>query len=180
MERYLEQTVSGSGAGGKRLLYALAWAAILLFLLLALFFAASIFGNAEGGGLGIDWISAVICLLLIGCAGIVWRAKDRLNIEYDYVFRDGCIEVTAVLNNRRRKTALRLELGRILECGRYDGRLRGKARKLYLNDAGGLTYICYEDKGERRMALLELNDDMVAGLRMGIQRHVWRSEEGKY
>ena len=182
MENYREQTVSANPGGHARLLYALSWAALALLLLLAVIFAAGIFGQDADGSLKIGWLSALLCALLLAGAALVWRFKDKLRVEYDYLLRDGVLEVTQVLNNRRRRPALRLELSRIQACGPHRTTKPGvKVEKFYLDLDAALTSICYEEKGERRMALLQLNEDMIAQLRgdKSLQRGAWRDGEGK-
>lgn len=172
----MEQTVSKERSIGSRALYGLVWALAILFALMGLFFAANVVGASESGALEISWYSAIGCVLTLASAFALWRFKDRLNLEYDYAIRDGCLFVTAVLNNRRRIPKLRLELGRIAACGR--GSAPGKGEALCLHTGTELTYIQYEEKGERRMALLELNDDMIAALRRGLRPGAWRNSEG--
>ena len=175
----MEQTALKERTTGSRVICGLILALAILFALMGLFFAANILGISEGGALEISWHSAIGCVLTLASAAVLWRFKDGLYTEYDYAIRDGRIYVSAVLNNRRRVPKLNLELGRVQVCGIYDGRSRGRLEKLYPDSGDGLIYICYEDKGEKRMALLALNDDMTAALRRGIQRGAWRDAEGK-
>ena len=180
MDNYVEQTVSKERTIGSRALYGLAWVLTILFVLMGLFFAANVIGVSESDALGINWHSAIGCVLTLASAVALWRFKDKLNTEYDYVLSEGRLEVTRVLNNRRRSLCMRLELGKIQECGVYRVPKPGvKLERFHLDTLSGLIYICYEEKGERRMALLEPNEDMTAALRRGVQRNVWRDAEGK-
>lgn len=181
MENYGEQTLSRRRSAGRRVLSALAWAALALLALPALFSGANILGQSADGAMRIDWLSLLMCALCLAGMALIWRLKDKLNVEYDYVLRDGRLEVTEVLNNRRRRARLRLELGKIQECGRGAAARPGWRMERYCLDAVEITYICYEKNGERRMALLALNEDMIAQLRGDgkLPRGVWRGEEGK-
>lgn len=169
----MEQTVSRERTPGSRALYALAWMLVVLFALIALFFAGDIMGTSADGGIAIHWFSAIGCALTLASAAAIWRLKDGLRTEYDYAIHDGCLLVTAVLNNRRRVPKLRLELDRISACGH--GNASGRAAILYLNADAKLTYIRYEEKGERRAALLELSDDMISALCRGIRPGTWQN-----
>ena len=182
MENYCEQTVIRAQSGRNRALYALAWMAIIFMMLSAVIFGASILGTAENGSLSFSWLSAIICIAMLALSFIIFRAKDRLNLEYDYLLQDDSFSVTAVMNNRRRKTVLSLQLGRIQECGIHDGRqFSGTVDKFYLEADARLTYICFEDKGSRRTALVQLNEDMIAQLcgSRALQRGVWRDGKGR-
>lgn len=172
-----EQTVSAAPDKRSSLLLVLAGVGVALLALLAIVFAAGILGSDENGALSVNWIGAVCMLLCIGGAFCLWRLKDRFRIEYDYILTEGRLEVTAILNNRRRIPKLKLELGRILACGQ--GRPpQGRMERLYLDPSAKLTWISYEEKGDKRIALLELNGDMRALLKNSrdLQRGAWRDE----
>lgn len=181
MESYSEQTVSRSRSSASRALSALAWTAAALLVLLAIFSGANILGQDADGGLRIGWLALLLCALSLAGAISILRLKDNLNVEYDYALRDDRLEVTEILNNRRRKPRLRLELGKIRECGRGSAARPGRRTERYCLDAAEITYICYEENGERRMALLALNEDMIAHLRCSgkLPQGAWRGEEGK-
>lgn len=181
MESYIEQTLSRSRSGARRALSALAWTAAALLAMLAIFSGANVFGQNADGGLRISWLALLLCVLSLAGMISILRLKDKLNVEYDYVLRDDRLEVTEVLNNRRRRPRLRLELGRIRECGRGSAARPGWRTERYCLDAPEISYICYEENGERRMALLALNEDMIAHLRCSgrLPQGAWRGEEGK-
>lgn len=182
MEIYMEQTVSKERTIVARVLYGLAWALVILFVLMGLYFAANVLAAFDGGGLAIRWPSVIGCVLTLAAAVLIWWFKDGLYMEYDYLINENRLEVTQIMNNRRRKQCLTLELGRIQECGAFRVQKPGmKIEKLYLDPNAALSYICYEEKGERRMALLQLNEDMIASLKgsRALQRGVWRDAEGK-
>jgi len=173
----MEQIVSKERTAGSKMLYALLCALSVLFLVIALFFAANVLGTSAEGGIAISWHAAIGCILTLASAAAVWRCKDRLNMEYDYAVEDGIIYVTAVLNNRRRVQKLQVEIGKISACGK--GHINEKAASLYLNKDADLIYIQYEDKGEKHTVLLELNDEMISALRRGLRVGAWRNPEGK-
>ncbi len=175
MEHTHEQTVSAIPDKKSGLLLVLAWAVMAALALAAILFTAGIFGTNADGALSVSWLSAVCMLICLAATILIWRLKDRLRTEYDYAITEGRLEVTAVLNNRRRVPKLRLELGRILACGQGNAP-QGKVEKLYLTPQAKLCYICYEEKGEKKTALLELNEDMTALLKNSreLQRGAWR------
>lgn len=175
MEHRHEQTVSAAPDKKSSALLALAWFGIAALALLAIVFAAGILGTNAEGALSISWVSIICLVLCLAAAILIWRVKDRLRTEYDYVISDGRLEVSAVLNNRRRVTKLSLELGRILACGQGNAP-QGSTDKFYLDPNAQPCYICYEEKGEKKIALLELNTDMIALLKNSreLQRGAWR------
>ena len=176
MEQYYEQTVSSASKRKGSLMMALAWSAIIALALLAVVFASMILGTEADGGLSINWISIAALLACLGAAFALWRLKDKLRVEYDYVIRDGRLEVTAVMNNRRRVPKLRVEINRILSCGPGNTPVNMKAEKLWLNEDAKLIHICYEGRDGRRAAQLELNDEMIAALKTSreLMRGAWR------
>lgn len=176
MEQYFEQTVSAATDRKRGLMLALAWGLIAVLALLSVVFASMILGTAEDGALSINWISMIALLACLGAAFVLWRLKDYLRVEYDYVIRDGSLEVAAVMNNRRRVPKLRMEINRIVSCGPGSAPANIRPEKLWLNEGAKLTHICYEDKDGRRAALLELNEEMISALKnsRSLQRGAWR------
>ena len=176
MEHYFEQTLTAAENRKGRVLLILSWILIAVLVLLAVAFASTILATSADGGLNINWISAVALVLCLGIAFVIWRQKDRLRVEYDYAIRDGRLDVTAVLNNRRRVPKLSVEIKRIISCGPGNAPANLKAEKLWLNESARLIHICYESRDGRKAALLELNEEMANALKTSrdLMRGAWR------
>ncbi len=189
MERRWEQTVEGKVTGARRALYAGAWLLLALLLLGMLVASAGILGETEAGNLRVNWLSLILFAILGALAVAVWFNKDRLRVEYDYVLQDGVLEVFAILNARRRRRSLRVELASVQSCGPASGAAYARAaggpdvrrHKLYIDEAAPRYFFCYGKGGARHLALLELSDELAAAVRASRYLPVgaWHDLEGK-
>lgn len=106
-------------------------------------------------------------------------------MEYDYSLRDGELEICGIMNRRRRKRLAIIDVQRVLQAGSIkrpdavpvSGGGGFKMHKWYVNT--GLYYIVYMEEHARHCALLELNDEMAAGIRRYLPAGAWRGEEEK-
>lgn len=183
MERlYLEQSISGNGR--SRPLYTLCWLLIVVLVLIALFFAANI-TDADESILSIRWLNVMGLVFCVGIAALLFRGKDHLCTEYDYILNDDVMEIHAVLNRRRRKALASIPLERISSCGPvpagnvYASGVRES--KWYLHRENTLYFIEYTAEGVRRRAVLELSEEFADQLRRcrKIQPGAWKNAEGK-
>lgn len=189
MERRWEQTVQGKTSGARRALYVVAWALLILLVLGMLVAAAGILGESEAGRLRVNALPLVAFVLLTALAALIWRRKDYLKLEYDYVLSGGTLEVWAILCGRRRRRSLNLPLSAVRSCGCAAGSAYEKVaaqpglriHKMYINENARRTYFCYGEGGARNMALLELNGELVAAVRADRQlpAGAWQDTEGK-
>ena len=179
---YLEQSVSGNGRG--RLPYALCWLLIVLLVLIALFFAANIIGDGESF-ISIRWPGVLGLVICLGFAALIFRGKDHLCREYDYILDDDALEIHVILNRRRRKMLDSILLERISSCGPVSAENLSasgmRELKWYLHRENTLYYIEYTAEGVRRRAVLELSEEFADQLRRcrKIQPGTWKNAEGK-
>ena len=168
MEQRFEQTVGSESAGARSALYVGAWLLLALLVLGMLISAAGIPGATETGAFRLNWISLILFVLFTALAALVWFKKDGLRMEYDYALEDGTLEVTAILNARRRKVKLELPLSGVQSCGdvdsaeyrRISARPGLQRHKLYFNETAPRCYFLYSADGAQHVAVLELNPEM--------------------
>lgn len=187
MDGYLEQSVAGRQSPGRTALYALCWGLIVLLSLAAVAFAADVLGGAQDR-VDINWRSLLGFTLCAALAIAIFLRKDALHMEYDYILRDGTLEICGIFNRRRRKRLARIPLGQVGRMGRasgadYEAALRqpGLKRHNWNGGGGALHYLCYMEENVRHMAVLELNGEMIGQIRSSsrLQRGAWREAEGK-
>ena len=188
MEQYMEQSVAAETNARAKLLYGACWLAIILLLIAALAAGASVL-NEDASGISIHWPGAIVAALSLALAWFLFRRKDWLILEYDYTLRDDTLEISAVLNRKRRRSLGRIEMPRVQQCGpaahvevERVGRLPGlKLRKWYLNQEKPLFCIQYSDGSERCAAFLELNEAMINRIKCsrGLPAGAWRNPEGR-
>ena len=168
MEQRYEQTVASKLGGARSTLYIGAWILLALLVLGALIAAAGILGTDAAGKMSVSWTSLILLALFAAAAALVWFKKDALKLEYDYALEGGSLEVTAILNARRRKAKLHLPLSGVQSCGdvdseayrRISARSGLRKHKLYLNEAAPHCFFLYGADGAQHMAVLELNPEM--------------------
>ena len=92
MDGYFEQSVAGRRTMRDAILYALCWALIALLGLAAIFFLMNVVSVGEDGT-ALRWPCLVGALVSLGLGALIFRRKDYLRLEYDYLFREGALEI---------------------------------------------------------------------------------------
>ena len=118
MDDFLEIVAARRNQGLFTALYYACWLLIIVFALLAAFFLTNVVGvNPETGSMVFVWQGLVMALIFGGAAFLLWRASDHCRVEYDYTFTNGNLDVSRVLNNKRRKYLTALEMKDVIRCG---------------------------------------------------------------
>ena len=122
MDDFLEIIAVRRRQGLYTLLYYACWLLIVIFALVAAVSLSGAIGvNPETGGMVFVWQNLVIGLVFGGAAYLLWRGSDNCRVEYDYTFTNGNLDVSRVLNNKRRKYLTALEMKDVIRCGPATG-----------------------------------------------------------
>lgn len=168
MEQYFEQTVAKEATPIRRALYVICVLMIAALVIAAMLFAANA-ADLSAPKLKLSWPNLILALLALGAAGILFRRKDDLRVEYDYIYQDGAIEIAAVLNRRRRKRLLYLDVNRIQRVESAAVILARRDYKIHNWYAReGATCLCYLEGNVRHAARLDLNEAFIDRLRGGM------------
>ena len=184
MEHFFEQSVAEGKSLKKSLLYALCCLGIAVFLIAALICAANVFGR-DPSAFVVNWWSVVGLAIGLVASGTLFMCKDHLRMEYDYIYRDGMLEICGVLNRRRRKRLATIDLQRVTEAGPATSDAlaamvrSGKARLHRWYGTQCRYYLIYMEENVRHAALLELDEQLAALIRRRLPAGAWRDEEGK-
>ena len=145
--------------------------------------------NPETGGILFVWQNLVMTLVFGGVAYLLWRVSDNCRVEYDYTFTNGCLDVSRVLNNKRRKYLTALEMKDVIRCGPATGPAFQKTlsepgikcHNWFVNRDAKLYYFYFQRKGVKHVIVLELTDEMVAMIRSKnyLPREAWYDAEGR-
>ena len=190
MDDFLEQTAVRKSRGIFSLLYYMAWIGVVLFALVAAFGLRGVIGvNPETGGLMFSLTSLIVMVVFGGLAFFLFRAKDECRIEYDYAFTNGCLDISKVMNERRRRYLCAMETKEVLSCGPAAGPAFQKVLKepgikqhnWFVNREAKLYYFYFQKKGVKHVAVMELNDEMISVIRSKkyLQLGVWHDADGK-
>lgn len=185
MDSYIEQSVCGGRDKVKSVLYGLCWCVVILLLIPAMFFASGVFGN-NPDTLDINWLNLVLMCIVLAVAFGIFRWKDHLCMEYDYTLRGDTLEISGIFNARRRRKLAEIPLEGIQQIGPADEpeilkKSQFKQHKWFANVNASKYYLIYMKENSRRMAILELSDEMLTAIRKSgkLSRNVRRNEEGK-
>ena len=189
MDDFLEIIAFRRKQGMYTALYFFCWGFIIFFALIAAFSMANIVGmNPETGGIAFSWQSLLMTVVFGGGAFLLWRGSDSCRVEYDYTFTNGNLDVSRVLNNKRRKYLTALEMKDVIRCGPAAGPAFTKTlnepgvkrHNWFVNREANLYYFYFQKKGLKHVIILELTQEMVDMIRSKsyLPRGAWYDEHG--
>ena len=189
MDDFLEIYAVRHKQGLYTLLYYVCWVLLVVFALIAAFSLAGIVGmNPETGGMMFSLQNLILTLLFGGAAFLLWRGSDNCRVEYDYTFTNGNLDVSRVLNNKRRKYLTALEMKNVIRCGPAAGQAFQKTlneqgikrHNWFVNRDAHLYFFYFQKKGLKHVIIVELNQEMVDMIRSKnyLPRGVWYNEDG--
>ena len=179
MDNYFEQNVTGPRGAQERLMYMLCWVGIVVFGVVVLFSAANIF-SADPENPGIHWQMIPIAVVAAAVTVLLYRSKDKVFCEYDYILWNSEIEVHAVYNLSSRKKLSVIPLDRVTAWGpasAMERQMNGAKKHVWYVRKDGAWCLIYPGDHGTEAALLELSDEMRAQLRTTVP--VLRSLEVK-
>ena len=190
MDDFIEQTARRQKQGAFTLLYYGAWALMILCRALAIYSLSSVIGtDVETGGIAFRPMFLLGLLVFGGLAFLLYRGKDECRIEYDYAFTNGALDISKVMNERRRRYLCALDTKEVVSCGPATGPAFQKALKepgvkvhnWFVNREAKLYYFYFQKKGVKHVIVLELNDEMISVIRSKkyLQMGVWHDADGK-
>lgn len=190
MDDFLEQTAVRQKQGAFTLLYFLIWFLMAVCALIALLSVSSFIGiNPETGGIAFNFRSLILLVVFGALAFFCWRAKDECRVEYDYSFTNGSLDISKVMNARRRRYLCSVETKDFISCGPASGPAFQKALKepgikqhnWFVNREAKLYFFYFQKKGVKHVMVLELNDEMISVIRSKkyLQMGVWHDADGK-
>lgn len=188
MDDFLEQVARRRKQGAYTFLYFLMWITLVLSGLLALMYLTSIIGYDETG-IRFSFISLILAVVFGGITFLLWRRADYCRMEYDYSFTNGTLDISQVLNNKRRRYLTALDMKDVVRCGPAKGPAFQKTlnekdvkrHNWFLNRDANLYYFYFVKKNVKHLAVVELTDEMVDLIRSKsyLQRGVWTDADGK-
>ena len=189
MIRFLEQTVSQEKTGKNSILFAICWFLSIFFLICGALCASGSIGTGADGRLAFNWVWLIAAIACVALAGLAFYGKDYLRLDYDYSITESVVDVSRVLNNKRRKHLAEFDLGKVTSCGSVCSAAFARAKATpgqtrnnwFIHEDADLYYFVYESKGQRCLTILELNNAMAQMVRTDrtLQNGAWHDAEGK-
>ena len=167
MDNYFEQSVSGNRGMKEQLLYAACWAGVIVLALVALVSATSIVAIGEDS-MHVNWPAIVAVVVCAAAAIALYRVKDRVYQEFDYILWNSEFEVSAVYNRIRRKKVGTIQLGKVSAWGPAEAmaaQMHGAKKNVWCVRPGEAWCVVYMSDSGKEAALLELSDEMRAQFR---------------
>ena len=183
MDDFLEQVARRRRQGAYTALYFAVWILIVLFGLTALMNLTSIIGMNAEGGVAFRFEALIIAVISGGITFLLWRRADYCRMEYDYTFTNGTLDVSQVLNNKRRRYLTALDMKDVERCGPAEGQAFAKTlneqglkkHNWFLNRDGNLFYFFYQKNNEKHMIVIEPTDEMIEMIKLYLPRGVYQT-----
>ena len=165
MDNFREEVAVRRSAGLYNFLYMLAWVAMVVFALVAMIGLSGIMGMMSTG---FNIMPVIMLVVFGGSAFLIYRTKDELKSEYEYVFTNGDLDVSKVLNNSRRRYLTSLTMKNVEAAGpvnsagfnRYVTMPGVKKHNWFLNRDAHLYFFYFVKSGVKHLMVVELTTEM--------------------
>jgi len=154
----------GKVGGGRGALYFLYYAGMIFFGILALQGLMSIMGGSIN-------VMTIAFTLIFGAATYgMFILRNNQNIEYDYTFTNGVLDIAKVINNSKRKKLLSADIKEfeIIAPTSDEGFARmlnhqgiQKRHNYFVNKGKGLYYGIFTHEGQKSMLVFEPSEKML-------------------
>ena len=166
MDRFMEQVVVKHNRMLNEVLY-IAAMVMMIFSGIVAFFLLQMIMYA------FDWGTLIFLLLEVGIAAGLFFFRDRLRAEYEYTFTNGALDFALVFNNKKRKNLGSLNVRTIDAFGpvksetfrRHMNTPGVKITNWFLNRGSELYFFYFQKEGNKRIIVLEPNEQLVDYIR---------------
>lgn len=122
----------------------------------------------------------LMCTPFILAFFFIGRFVSNSNLEYDYLLNNGMFRIVKVINRKKRKKMLELDISAVenigkLESDNYDRYAQSKdVKKLYAicnyENEENIVYMYYSKEGTRYLLHIEPNEEMMIAIRRSVPR----------
>ena len=184
MDQFLEQVVTKRNQAAQTVAYIFAWIALILMGFMAFLQFTSITAVLSQYGLGLEFFITLAQLVVFGgLAVLMYIYKDRVKLEYEYTFTNSQLDFAQVFNNKKRKNLGTMNIKNLEACGlvssgsfnRYINMQGIKRTNWFLNREAELLYFYYQKDGQKRIIIIEPNEEMIALIKRNLPQGVWQN-----
>ncbi|MBR4538708.1 MAG: hypothetical protein IKO52_07675 [Clostridia bacterium] len=184
MDQFLEQVVTKQNRTMQTITYICAWIVLILFGFMAFFQFTSITAVLSQYGFGLEFFITLAQLVVFGgLAVLMYLYKDRIKLEYEYTFTNSQLDFAQVFNNKKRKNLGTMNIKNLEACGlvssgsfnRYINMQGIKRTNWFLNREAELLYFYYQKDGQKRIIIIEPNEEMIALIKRNLPQGVWQN-----
>ncbi|MBR3742982.1 MAG: hypothetical protein IKN04_21430 [Clostridia bacterium] len=184
MDQFLEQVVTKRNQATQTVSYIFAWIALILMGFMAFLQFSSITAVLSQYGFGLEFFITLAQLVVFGgLAVLMYIYKDRIKLEYEYTFTNSQLDFAQVFNNKKRKNLGTMNIKNLEACGlvssgsfnRYINMQGIKRTNWFLNRDAELLYFYYQKDGQKRIIIIEPNEEMIALIKRNLPQGVWQN-----
>ncbi len=184
MDQFLEQVVTKRNTASQTITYILAWVALILTGLMAFLQFTSITAVLSQYGMGTEFIITIVQLVIFGgVAVLIFLYKDRIKMEYEYTFTNNQLDFAQVYNNKKRKNLGTMNIKNLEACGlvssgsfnRYINMQGIKRTNWFLNRDAELLYFYFQKDQQKRIIIIEPNEEMIGLIKRNLPQGVWQN-----
>ena len=169
MDQFMEEVVTKRNRSAENILLGLAWVAMILSGLLAMFMFNMIIMSVSTQGFSSNLIFdvAITLIMLVACV-FIFLFKDRIKTEYEYTFTNGILDFAKVFNNKKRKTMGTMNVRNVDAIGmvnsgsfkRYLSMPGLKRINWFLNRDAELFYMYFQKNNVKSLMVIEPSPQM--------------------
>lgn len=169
MDQFMEEVVYKRNKGAENILLVLAWAAMIMSGIIAMFMFNLITMTISAQGFSAGMVlDIVITLLMVAAAVLIFLYKDRIKTEYEYTFTNGILDFAKVFNNRKRKALGTMNVKNVEAIGmvssgsfnRYLNMPGIKRINWFINRDADLFYLFFQKDGAKSLLVMEPSEAM--------------------
>lgn len=166
MDRFMEMVVTKHQKGLNEVLYYLSAVVMVISAIIAMMLLNVIF-------YGFSVPLLVLLVVNAALAVYLFLFRDRLRTEYEYTFTNGALDFAQVYNNKKRKNLGSLNCKTVDAFGPVEGKAFAryssmpgmKHTRWFLNRGAKLYYFYFQKEGNKRLIVLEPNEQLVEYIR---------------
>lgn len=169
MDQFMEEVASKRNKGAENMMLVLAWAAMIMSGIIAMFMfnLISMAISTQGFSAGMI-LDIAITVAMIAAAVLIFLFKDRIKTEFEYTFTNGILDFAKVFNNRKRKAIGTMNVKNVEAVGmvnsgsfkRYLNMPGIKRLNWFINRDAELFYLYFQRDGAKSLLVMEPSEAM--------------------
>jgi hypothetical protein len=132
------------------------------------------------GPSGFSIPSIISFVVFGGGAVLMWFGKDYLRVEYEYSFTNGIVDISQVINNRRRKELVSFKTREVEmvapiddpKLRNFESRQNIKKVRAVLNTDSKIYYACFRKNEVQYLLYFEPSEEFLKFMRIYNERNV--------
>ena len=166
MDHFKEEVVIARNSLLNNVLYLFCWVLIVVLGLYGMLMLQMLMFALSVG-------AALLALLSIGAAVLLFFVKDNFKLEFEYSFTNGTLDFAKVMRSAKRKELGSMNVANVAACGHVAHQSFHKflamkdvnKRNWFLNRDGNLFYFYYVKENKKNMIIIEPSEEMVDMIR---------------